>query len=79
MGRIQVNLKLEASLVRAVEELVERGYFRSKTEAFTYALRLLIRSYKAKALRERIDEIREGTEVLPSVTNAVIEAQEEED
>jgi len=79
MGRIQVNLKLEASLIREVEKLVEKGYFSSKTEAFTNALRLLIRSYKAREIRERIDRIREGTEKLPSVTKAVVEAHEEED
>ena len=38
MRKRQVNLKLEASLVKEVEELVEKGYFRSKTEAFTKAL-----------------------------------------
>ena len=79
MTRVQVNLKLEASLVREVEKLVEHGYFSSKTEAFTSALRLLIKLYKAEELRKRIDEIRNGTERLPSVTEAVIRAQEEED
>jgi len=79
MARIQVNLKLDASLIQEVERLVEKGHFSSRTEAFTEALRLLIRSYKAKELMERIDKIREGTEELPSVTEAVIKAQEEED
>ena len=79
MARVQVNLKLEADLVREVEKLVERGYFNSKTEAFTEALKLLIRRYKAKELMERIDRIREGTERLPSVTKALAKAQEEED
>ncbi|HIE18144.1 TPA: hypothetical protein EYP75_00305 [Candidatus Bathyarchaeota archaeon] len=79
MDRIQVNLKLEASLVKEIENLLKQGYFNSKTEAFTYALRLLIRAYKAKTLKERIDKIREGTEKLPSVTDAIIKAQKEED
>ncbi len=79
MARVQVNLKLETSLVREIEKLVERGVFSSKTEAFSEALRLLIRSYKARELIERIDRIREGTEEMPSVTKAVIEAHEEED
>ena len=79
MAKIQVNLKLDANLIREVKRLVEEGYFSSKTEAFTEALRLLIRSYKARELMERIDKIREGTEELPSVTEAVIKAQEEED
>ena len=79
MDRIQVNLKLEPSLVREVERLVEEGRFSSKTEAFTEALRLLIRSYKAEELRKRIDRIREGTERMPSATEALAEMHEEED
>lgn len=76
---MQVNLKLDEDLVREVEKLVEQGYFSSKTEAFTYALKLLIRRFKAIELRRRIDWIREGTEELPSVTRAVVESHEEED
>jgi len=79
MARIQVNLKLDKDLVQEVEKLVKKGYFNSKTEAFTYALKLLIRLYKAEELKKRIDEVREGTEELPSVTKAIIEDQEEED
>ncbi len=79
MARIQVNLKIEATLVREVEKLVEQGYFRNKTEAFMEALRLLVRSYKAKELMEQIDSIREGTEGLPSVTKIIAEIHEEED
>lgn len=65
--------------MREVEKLVKQGYFSSKTEAFTYALKILIRLYRAEELRRRIDEIREGTEKLPSVTETVVEAHEEED
>ena len=79
MYRKQVNLKLEASLVKEVEELVEKGYFRSKTEAFTKALQLLIRTYKAREIKERIEDIRRGTENLPSATKAIIELHEEAD
>ncbi len=74
-----MNLKLDEDLVREVEKLVEQGYFSSKTEAFTYALKFLIRHYRAEELRRRIDEIREGTEELPSVTMAVVGTHEEED
>ncbi|HID90882.1 TPA: ribbon-helix-helix protein, CopG family [Candidatus Bathyarchaeota archaeon] len=79
MARVQVNLRLDASLVREVERLVEQGHFDSKTEAFTRALRLLIRRYKASELMERINQIREGTEGLPSLTETIVEAHEEED
>ena len=79
MARIQVNLKLDEELVKEVEKLVEQGHFNSKTEAFTRALLLLIRKYKAEEIRRRIENIREGTESLLSVTEAVIKAHEEEE
>lgn len=79
MGRVQVNLKLEASLIEEIEKLIEQGYFSNKTEAFTNALRLLVRSYKAKVLKERIDRIREGTEELPDISTIIIKVHEEED
>ena len=76
---MQVNLKLDEKMIKEIESLVERGYFSSKTEAFVKALQLLIRSQKAEELAKRIDEIREGTESAPSVTEAVVKAHEEED
>ena len=79
MARVQVNLKLDEKAVREVERLIEKGYFSSKTEAFMRALQLLIKYHKAGELAKRIDEIREGTERAPSVTEAVVEAHEEED
>ncbi len=74
-----MNLKLDRDLVREVEKLVEQGYFSSKTEAFTCALKFLIRHFRAEELRRRIDEIREGTGKLPSATMAVVDVHEEED
>ena len=79
MARVQVNLKLDEKMIKEIESLVERGYFSSKTEAFVKALQLLIRSQKAEGLAKRINEIREGTESAPSVTEAVVKAHEEED
>jgi len=38
-----------------------------------------LKSYKASELAERIDKVREGTESMRSVTEAVIESHEEED
>ncbi len=79
MARVQVNLKLDEGVVREVERLVEQGCFRTKTEAFMKALQLLIRVHKAGELIKRFDEVREGTEEAPSLTEAVIESHEEED
>jgi Arc/MetJ-type ribon-helix-helix transcriptional regulator len=79
MGRVQVNLKLDEKIVKEMEKLVEEGHFKTKTEAFKEAVQLLLKSRRAADLARRIDEIREGTEMAPSVTKAVVKAHEEED
>lgn len=79
MTRVQVNLKLDEKIVKEVENLVEKGYFNSKTEAFLKALQLLVKSYKAEELMKRLNEVREGTEEASSLTEAVVESHEEED
>lgn len=76
---VQVNVKLDEKILREVEKLIEKGKVKTKKEAFEKALLLLLRSYKASELAERIDKIREGTELMRSVTEAVIESHEEED
>ncbi len=75
---VQVNVKLDRSLLDEVEELVRKGYVKTKKEAFEKGLLLLIKMYKASELERRIDTIREGTEGMPSVTQAVMETHEEE-
>ena len=72
-------MRLDEKIVQEVEKLVAEGYFKSKTEAFTEALKLLIRQYKVDHLKRRLEKIREGTEKLPGVTEAVIASREEED
>jgi Arc/MetJ-type ribon-helix-helix transcriptional regulator len=79
MARTQVNVKLEDELLKQVESLVESKVYTSKTEAFTEALKLLLRSQRGKALLQRIDKIREGTEAYPSTSHALIEDHEQED
>lgn len=79
MARVQVNLRLDEKIVEEVERLVREGYFSSKTEAFTQALKLLVRYYRLEELNRRFEKIREGTESLPSVTAAVVASHEEED
>ena len=75
---VQVNVKLDEKLLHEVERLVKQGHVKTKKEAFEKALRLLIRSLRASELAERIDNVREGTKAIPSVTEAVIESHEEE-
>ena len=71
-------MKLDEKLLGEVEELIEKGRVKTKKEAFEKALLLLIRKHKAKEWAERIDEIRKGTEEMPSATEAVRKSHEEE-
>jgi metal-responsive CopG/Arc/MetJ family transcriptional regulator len=73
-----VNVKLDETLVREVEELVKKGVVKTKKEAFSRALKLLLREYRAKELAERIDRIREGTEGFGDVSRGVVDSHEEE-
>ena len=79
MAKVQVNVKLDEKLIKEVTELIDKGYLKNKTEAFTEALRLLLRKYKADEIKMKMDQIRRGTEKLPSVTGAVVESHKEED
>jgi len=79
MAKMQVNVKLEESLLKEVEGLVESGLYASKTEAFAEALKLLLKAKKGKAILQRIEMIREGTEAYPSASKALAEAHEKED
>ena len=62
-----------------VEEVIRRGAFKTKREVVEEALRLLIARLKAEEIRRSIDEVREGTEGLPSATEALLESRAEED
>jgi len=73
----QVNVKLDKTLLGEVEELIQKGWVKTKKEAFQKALQLLIRTYKAAELAYRFDKIREGTEKMPSLTEAVVLSHEE--
>lgn len=79
LAKTQVNVKLEGELLREVESLVESGAYHSKTEAFTEALKLLLRMQKGRELLERIERVRHGTEDYPSASRALTELHEEEE
>lgn len=79
MSKAQVNVRLRKELVAEVDSLIKSGRFSSKTEAFSEAIKLLIRAYKGELLARKMDRIREGTESYLSPTEAVIASHEEED
>jgi len=74
-----MNVRVDGELSREVDELVRRGVFKTKREAVEKALRLLIARVKAEEIRRAIDEVREGTEGLPSAAEALLESRAEED
>ncbi len=79
VDKTQVNVRLDRGLVTEVDELVRSGRFSSKTEAFTEALRLLVKAHKGGELARLIDEVREGTGAYPSLTDALAVSREEEE
>lgn len=79
MSKAQVNVRLRKELIAEVENLVKSGRFSSKTEAFSEAIKLLIKAHKSEILARNIDRIREETESYLSPAEAVISSHEEED
>ena len=79
MDKAQVNVRLPKELVDELDGLVKSGRFPSKTDAFSEALRLLLKAYKGEELARKIDQIREETEMYVSPTEATISSHEEED
>lgn len=72
-------MRLPKELVDEIDELVKGGIFQSKTDAFSEALRLLLRTHKGEELARKIDSIKEGTERHASPSKAVVASHEEED
>jgi len=79
MSKAQVNVRLQRELLDEIDEMIRSGHFSSKTEAFSEAIKLLIRTHKGETLAKKIDRIREETEGYASPTEAVISSHEEED
>jgi len=79
MTSVQVNIRTTPFLANELDHIVKDGYFRSRSEALNEAIRLLIRRYKLAKLESKLASVREGTEDLSSVTEALLKAREEED
>jgi Arc/MetJ-type ribon-helix-helix transcriptional regulator len=74
-----MNIRTTEFLIKELDEIVKKGYFRSRSEAMNEGIRMLIRRYKLAALESKLIDARKETEDLPSVTKALIEARKEED
>ena len=79
MVRVQLNVRIDKELADEIDEMVRSGRFQTKAEVLAEALRLLIRTFRGEELTARMNQIREETIGLPSLTEALAEAREEED
>jgi Arc/MetJ-type ribon-helix-helix transcriptional regulator len=76
---VQVNVKLDEKIASQVDQMVKKGYVKSKKEAFEKGIQMLLKVQKGAELEDAIAEIRRGTRKTPSsVTAAAIKAHEEE-
>jgi Arc/MetJ-type ribon-helix-helix transcriptional regulator len=79
MASSQLNVRTSATLIEELDSLVNRGFFRNRTEAVNEGIRLLIRRYKAMKIAEKIDKIATGKKSKKSLTDALLELRDEED
>ena len=79
LSSIQVNIRTTKFLATELDRIVKEGFFRSRSEAMNEAIRILIRKYQLAKLESKLAKAKKGTKNLPSVTNALLEARQEED
>ncbi|UCE73044.1 MAG: hypothetical protein JSV56_08365 [Methanomassiliicoccales archaeon] len=79
MASSQLNVRTSPVLIEELDSLVNRGFFRNRTEAVNEGIRLLIRRYKAMKIAEKIDKIAMGKKNKKSLTEALLELRDEED
>ncbi len=79
MTTVQLNIRTPEGLIQDLDQMVGSGYFKNRTEAVNEGIRLLVRRYMIIQVSKRIDEIGESNFGEGSLTEALIEAREEED
>ncbi|ODS42055.1 MAG: hypothetical protein MSIBF_01535 [Candidatus Altiarchaeales archaeon IMC4] len=72
-------IKTSPILMDELDYVVDKEHYRSKSDAINDAIRFFIKKHKLSMVDWKIERIREGTEGLPSLTEAVVESHEEED
>ena len=79
MTSSQINIRTSNTLVDELDSLVDRGIFRSRTEAVNEGIRLIIRRYKAMKISKKIDQIAKGKHSNKNLTDALLELRKKED
>jgi len=79
MTSVQVNIRTTQFLADELDRIVNEGYFRSRSEAMNEGIRMIIKRYQLTKLEAKMLQAKKGTKDLPSVTDALLQAREEED
>lgn len=79
MKSVQLNIRTSLSMMSELDNIVDQGLFRSRSEAVNEAIRLLIRKYKIMKIAERIDQIASENHGEGSLTEALLASRHEED
>ena len=74
-----MNIRTTEFLINELDEIVKEGYFRSRSEAMNEGIRILIRRYKLAKLESKLMLAKNNSMDLPSVTDALLKAREEDD
>ena len=79
LSSVQLNIRTSPILLDEIDTIVNKGLFRNRTEAVNEAIRLLIRRYKVMKIAEKIENIANQNLGNGSLTQALLDAREEED
>lgn len=79
MTSVQLNIRTSEEMIHALDQVIDQGLFRNRTEAVNEAIRMLIRRYKIMKIAERIDRIAEKNLGEGSLIEALFEIRNEED
>ncbi|MGD2248489.1 MAG: ribbon-helix-helix domain-containing protein [Candidatus Methanofastidiosia archaeon] len=75
----QLNVTTSDTLIKALDQLIDSGIFKNRTEAVNEAIRLLIRRYKKMKITDNINKIAKENYGEGHITATLFGLREEED
>ena len=79
MCSMVVNVRTSEYLIDEIDGLVNKGVFRSRTEAVNEAMRLIIKKYKILSAIENIKAMAKSNTSEESLTELLLESRREDD
>lgn len=79
MCGVVVNVRTSEYLINEIDGLVNKGVFRSRTEAVNEAMRLIIKKYKVLSAIENIKAQARSNTNDESLTDLLLESRREDD